>query len=173
MPQFEFYINDNERQEIVKYILLKKTKIVIDKLYPSKNYEILKSENELTDNLNKEHVRYFLIDKSYEIEEIEFLDIDFEDSVKYKISQRVGGPYIDLVFYLGNSEDAIIKYKSSSIDYYSKFIHINSSEEFKATQELKAYYKDLVAFIKSICVPAKKNDKTYWIGKEVLNTFKI
>lgn len=173
MPQFEFYINDSERKEIVRYILLKKTIIVIDKLYPSKNYEILKTESDLIDNLKNEHVRYFLIDNSYKIEDLDFLDIDFGDNVKYKISQRVGGPYIDLVFYLGNSEDAIIKYKSSSVDYYGKFIHCNSYEEFKASEELKTYYKGLVTFIKSKCTSIKKNNKTYWIGKEVLKVITI
>jgi methionyl-tRNA synthetase len=173
MPQFEFYINDSERKEIVNHILLKKTKIIPDKLYPSERYETLKTENELIDNLNEGYVRYFLIDESYEIEDLDFLDIDFEDGVKYKISQRIGGPYIDLVFYLGNSEDATIKYKSSSIDYYAKFIHRSSSDEFKATEELKQYYKEIVKFIKIKCTTIKKNGKTYWISNEVLKELEI
>lgn len=173
MPQFEFYINDNEREEIIKHILLKKTEIIIDKLYPSKNYETLKTANDLIYNLNKEHVRYFLIDESYRIENLDFLDIDFDDNIKYKISQRVGGPYIDLVFYLGHTDDATIKYKSSVVDHYARFVHYNNCVEFKASTELKVYYKELVNFIKSKCTAIKKNNKTYWISKEILNELEI
>ena len=98
MAYFEFYISDNERKEIVKYILLKETKIVIDKLYPSKNYEILKTEDELIDNLNKEYIRYFLIDNTFTIEPLINSKNNFFEEPTFSIYQRKGGPYIDLVF---------------------------------------------------------------------------
>lgn len=173
MPQFEFYIDDNEREEVINFILSKKTEIIIDKLYLSKKYETLKSANDLIENLKKEHVRYFLVDSSFRIEDLKFLDIDFDEGTKYKISQRVGGPYIDLVFYLGYHDDATIPYKSSILDHYSKFIHCNSHEEFYATSETKLYYKELVKFIKSKCIAIKKNNKTYWVSKKILEELEI
>jgi hypothetical protein len=43
---------------------------------------------------------------------------------KYNINQRKGGPYIDLFFYRGFSEDAVVRYKSSELDIYGKIIHV-------------------------------------------------
>lgn len=76
---------------------------------------------------------------------------------KYNINQRKGGPYIDLFFYRGFSEDAVVRYKSSELDIYSKFIHVDSYEEFKAKEDLIAYYKLIENNI-------RKNSKIIKIG---------
>ena len=168
MAQLEFYFNDVERFELVEFILSKNTEIIIDKLYPSREFETIKNLDDLKKNLEENRVRYFLINNNYKLEELDFLEIDFDNEKKYKISQRVGGPYIDLVFYLGYSKDSTIKYKSSSIDYYAKFIHYRSYEEYKVPENLKIYYKELITFIKSKCINIKKNNKSYWISKKIL-----
>ena len=80
------------------------------------------------------NVSKFLLNSSYTIEPLDFLEIDFDEGSRFKISQRVGGPYIDLFFFLGYSDDAQILYKRSWIDHYACFLHQNSNEEYKVSE---------------------------------------
>ncbi|MFD2938501.1 hypothetical protein [Flavobacterium notoginsengisoli] len=173
MAQFEFYINDNDRIKLVNFILSKRTNIIPDLLYESKKYRILEDTEDFNNCMKNRDIRYFLLDSSYASEDLNFLEVLIENKTKYKISQRVGGPYLDLVFYLGHAEDSTIPYKRSELDFYSKFIHLNSTDEFKASVELKAYYSQIVKFIKSQCRSVKKNGKNYWISNEVLQEISI
>lgn len=97
----------------------------------------------------------------------------FFEEPKYSVYQRKGGPYIDASFYLGYAEDATIPYKVSIIDYYEKFIHYDSYEEFKAPNELKDYYGELVRFIKKMCQKVEVGKRKFWVSKEVLKTIEL
>jgi len=168
MAEISFYINDKERTELIEFILSKGTEVVPDILYPTKRYKVISSVEHYISAMEKDMCKYFLLDDNYTFEPLDFLEIDFESGNQYKISQRIGGPYIDLSFYLGYSDDATIPYKRSWLDHYARFIHYKSYEEFKAPEELKAYYKEIVKFIKGKCKSVKKNGRTYWVSKEVL-----
>ncbi|KFF11145.1 hypothetical protein [Flavobacterium hydatis] len=168
MTLFNFYVNDEERKELINFILSRLTKIIPDVLYESKEYKTVENVQDFNKCMENKDIRYFLLDSSYVIEDLDFLEIIIENNARYKISQRIGGPYLDLVFYLGHAEDATIPYKRSELDFYPRFIHLNSTEEFKATTELKSYYSDVVKFIKTRCRSVKRNGKLYWISKEVL-----
>jgi hypothetical protein len=168
MPHFDFYISDEERYKLIDFILSKEADLIVDKLYENKQYKTITSKNDFIENINQENVRYFLTHNSYFSENLDFLEIDFDGIKKYKISQRVGGPYIDIVFYLGYSVDAIVKCKPSVIDYYTKFQSKSNFEEFKVPNELKNFYKEIIDFIKKMCERYKINNKTYYVGKEAL-----
>ena len=92
---------------------------------------------------------------------------------QYTVNQREGGPYIDLMFFRGYPEDAVIHNKVSAIDIYPKFINAGGNMEFEATKELKEYYGDIVKYIKSKCTRIQKNKNKYWIGKEVLKDLEM
>lgn len=169
MAEFNFYINDKERIEVISYILSKGTRIIPDNGYQSEQYRVIQSLNDYIEGVKKEEHKYFLIDDLFTFEPLLNNKNRFREKPLYSIEQRKGGPYIDLCFFLGYSQDTVIPYKRSWLDYYSRFIHYNSYEEYKAPEELKLYFKDLVRFIKTKCKSIKKNGKTFWISNEVLN----
>jgi hypothetical protein len=173
MPEFNFYFNDAERRELVEFILSKGTQIVADSLYPSKKFEVISSLEDYNNAMENEKCKYFLLDSSYTTEPLDFQEIDFDEGSKFKISQRVGGPYIDLFFFSGYSDDAEILFKRSWLDHYARFLHQNSNDEYKVSEELKTYYKDIVRYIKSKCNSIKKNGSTYWISNEVLEEMNL
>lgn len=173
MPEFNFYINDNERVELISYILSLGTKIVPDELYSTEEYKILQTVEDYFDYMRKGECKFFLLNNYYTIEPLINKKNRFIEKPSYSICQRKGGPYIDLFFYLGYSSDATIPYKRSVIDHYARFIYYNSYDEYYSPEELKSFYKDLVKFIKAKCKSFKKNSKIYWISKEVLNEIMI
>lgn len=120
--------------------------------------------------LRSQTIHFFLISDSFQIERLLVTENRYiEEGNKYSINQRKGGPYIDLFFYRGFSEDATVKYKRSEIDIYGKFIHVNSCEEFKATEELIAYYKLIENYIRKNSKRIKIGTKKHYIGLERLN----
>jgi hypothetical protein len=169
MAEFNFYINDKERIEVISYILSKGSRIIPDNGYRSEYYRIIETLNDFIEGAcNGEH-KYFITDDSFTFEPLLNCKNRFSEKPLYSIEQRKGGPYIDLCFFLGYSEDSIIPYKRSCLDYYSRFIHYNSYEEYSVHGELKLYFKDLVRFIKTKCKSVKKNGRSFWMSNEVLN----
>jgi|688.fasta_scaffold816118_2 hypothetical protein len=169
MAEFNFYINDNERIEVISYILSKGSRIIPDNGYRSEHYRIIQTLSNFIEGANKGEHKYFLTDDSFTFESLLNNKNRFSENPLYSIEQRKGGPYIDLCFFSGYSEDAVIPYKRSWLDYYSRFMHYNSYEEYKVPEELKSYFKDLVRFIKTKCKLVEKNGNSFWISNEVLN----
>lgn len=161
MAEFNFYINDKERVELIGYILSKGAKIVPDDRYSAEQYKIIRSVQEYNTSMDNKKCKFFLLDESYTIEPIINSKNKFSEKLLYSIEQRKGGPYIDLFFFLGYSEDATIPYKRSWLSYYSRFIHYNSYEEYKAPKELISYFNDLVRFIKTKCKFVKKTGRRF------------
>lgn len=168
MAEFNFYINEKERAELISYILSKGTKIVPDAMYSTEEYLILNSIEDYFHAMNIGECKFFLLDNIYTKEPILNSRNRFSEKPIYSIEQRKGGPYIDLFFFLGHSSDAIFPYKRSWLSYYDRFIHYNSYEEFKVPESLKVYFRDLVRFIKTICRSVKRSGKTFWVSEEVL-----
>jgi hypothetical protein len=173
MAQFKFYINDIERGILINYILSKKTKIIPDLMYSSNQFILVKNAKDFFDYLEDMKISFFLFDTSFELEPIIMAKNRFIEIPTYSIEHRTGGPYIDTAFYLGFSDDAKIPYKCSIIDYYGRFIHHNSFDEFKTPESLIIYFKDLVKFIKSMCKCVKKDGKNYWVSKVVADELNL
>ena len=169
MPQFKFYINDSERKDLINYILSKGTKIIPALLYPTDKYITLSNTEEFFNHLKNQEIGFYLMDNSFELEPLVVSKNRFFEEPKFSIVQRKGGPYIDIDFYLGYADDAKVLYKCSIIDHYARFIHYDSYEEFRVSENLKDYYKDVIRFIKTLCKCVKKDGKMYWISKSVIN----
>jgi hypothetical protein len=170
MPAMKFYFTDEERKELFNFIQLKGGAFVPDlHFYNTDKYYIIANGDEFLSHIQqKEITHYFLIDNVFAFEPIVVSINKFRKEPAYSIEQRTGGPYIDLSFYLGHADDATIPYKYSMVDIYSKFIHFNSHDEFKAPDELKKYYNDIVKYIKSKCSVVIKDNKKYWVGHDAL-----
>lgn len=168
MAEFNFYITDNEREELIGFILSNDSKLIPDKGYSSGQYDEVKTLEDYLKRAETGECKYFIVDGRFTFEPMIITKNRFSQKPLYSIYQRKGGPYIDLAFYLGYAEDATIPYKRSWLDHYARFIHYNSYEEFKAPEELKVYFKTLVKFIKAKCKSIKKNGRIYWVSKNVL-----
>ena len=168
-----FYFGDKEIRELFWYINFKGGQVIPDILYNSDHYVAATTYEDFVRYQQIETTHFFLIDKTFFIEPLIVTKNRFMENNKYAINQRKGGPYIDLMFFRGYAEDASIHYKASSIDIYPRFIHAHGNAEFMATNELKEYYEAIVKYIKSKCKAIKKNNKKYWIGKEVLKEIQL
>ena len=164
----EFYFNNGERRELFNFIQLKGGKFIPDVFFNSEEYLILSDYNEFSFYQSEKTTHFFLVDNRFLLEPIVTSKNRFMEEPKYSVNQREGGPYIDFSFYRGYAVDALIPYMKSSIDIYPKFIHFNSHDEFKATDELKEYYTGIVNYIKSKCSVVIKGNKKYWVGHNAL-----
>jgi hypothetical protein len=164
----DFYFNDNEIEELFRYINFKNGQLIPDIVFNSDQYIVLSTYEDFFKCQQTETTHFFLKAESFSIEPLVVTRNQFMKCEKYTLNQREGGPYIDLMFFRGYAEDAIIQYKASNIDIYPKFIHAHGNTEFEATNELKEYYNDIVKYIRSKCKIIKKKNKKYWISKEVL-----
>ena len=90
----------------------------------------------------------------------------FSEKPIYHVVQRVGGPYIDLALYRGWADDATVKMKSTDVGHYARFLDKDDfSIEYKASEELKDFYKGMLKFLRSLCKKVNINEKNYYIDK--------
>lgn len=168
MARLEFYFNEDERKELINFILSSDTKIIPDILYNTPHYYVITKLSEFEYYSQNGASRFFLVNSNYTSKPLNFIEINVEEEVRFKIKQRCGGPYIDLVFYFGHAADAIVKYKMSIIDYYSKFLN-NDGIEFASPSQLKNYYLEISRFIKSKSKNILVQNQKKIISKKVLD----
>lgn len=164
MAHTKFYFDKNEWQELFEYLQRTESKLIPDIFYEEQKSHIISNFDEFIKCQKQETTHFFLINEAFTLEPL-MVDLnEYTKEPKYKVRQRKGGPYIDISYYRGFAEDAIIPYKATSIQYYPNFIHFDSYNEFKASNELKEYYLNLVKFIKKRCKIVSKNNMKYLIG---------
>lgn len=173
MPQTVFYFNDQDIEDLFNFIQLKGGKFVPDIFFASSEYITIDNVNSFNHYRAKETTHFFITDETYTSKALVISRNRYIEEPKYMINQRKGGPYIDLSFYRGYSDDSTILYKKSYIELYSKFIHSHGDEEFEASNEVKDYYKDLVKYIKSKCKVITKNDKKHLVSTKVITELNI
>ena len=149
MAQIKFYITDQERIDLFHYIRQQGGELVPDLLYQTESYVTVANTEQFVHLQQNETIRFFIISPSFQFEPLVMLNHKL-NIPRYSVSQRVGGPYIDIAFYRGHADDAVVQHKSTILDYYARFIHHNNHDEFKATEELKAFYNLIVKYVKSI-----------------------
>lgn len=169
MAQIRFYFNSEEWRELFEYLQMTGSRIIPDLLYDAEQYHVIKDFDEFIDYQKNKTTHFFFINDVFTFEPLVVSLNRYTKEPKYGIDQRTGGPYIDISYYRGFANDAVIPYRYSNLEYYPRFIHFNNYEEFKASDELKQYYLNLVKFIKKKCRVVKKGDRKYLIGHKVLD----
>lgn len=170
MPSVDFYITDVERAELFDFISINDGILIPKMVLDSPSYTTIKDEKELIDYISNRTVSFFILSPQFQKEPLVVLKLN--DSGQYYISQRTGGPYIHISFFRGFADDSPVKQKSTEIFHYDRYMHYNSEtyEEFKVSDELKDYYKNILRFLKSKCKQVvAKNGKKYWISKTLLD----
>lgn len=169
MAEQKVYISDQDRKDLFDFILLNGGQVVPNLMYKTNEYVTVNDSSKFLDIVEKETVRFFILSNAFSTKPLIIEQNQFSAEPIFSINQRTGGPYINLALYRGFAEDATIRHKSTYIHIYPKYINPdNYFEEFKASEELKAYYKMLVKFLKSKCKSVQIKGKRYWIGKSTL-----
>jgi hypothetical protein len=168
MPEMDFYITDDERKELLDFVIEKDGFFIPDSIYKEQKIAYLNDSNELMCIINSKPPLFFIVSPLFQIEPIPIIkNRYFTEEDRFTLRQREGGPYINIGFYRGFADDAPIKYKSTTFFYYTRYLHFDSYvDEFPASEELKEYFKMMVKFLKSKCRRVTAKDgKKYWVSK--------
>lgn len=170
----QFYITDEERMDLFEFISKNNGFFVPKLIYDTPKIKQIQTKEELIKCIYAQVIGFFILSPCFQIEPLTFHQFDDEYEwckFKYSLNQRTGGPYIAVGFFRGFADDAPIKYKCTEIFYYARYLHYDwetNFGEFPATEELKAYYKMIVNFLKSKCRQIiAKNGKKYWVSRSL------
>jgi hypothetical protein len=175
MPEFNYYINDFEKKELFNFIENLECKVIQDKKYYKDTYDIVTTANELLELTQKDVLRFFILTKYYSIYDLYLEQNEFFTNEEiYFIKQKYGGPYLDIIFYQGFSDDAPVKYKRTSVFYHPRYIKLQEDyEEFKVSEDFITWVEKINKFLKSKCKNVKICNKKYWISKEVIKELRL
>lgn len=168
MAESSFYISDMDRKGLCDYLLQMDYHIIPNAQYSTYEFTEVKSSDEFIQIIENQTVSFFITHADSQKEPLVISQNPFMDVPTFAIDQRTGGPYIAISLYRGFSSDSKIKYKSTDIFHYSKYIQFNGSTEFAASEELKFHYKSIIKYLKSRCSRIEKASKYYWVSKLVL-----
>ncbi|TFF33559.1 hypothetical protein [Mucilaginibacter psychrotolerans] len=164
MADFEFHINKQEWEALFDYLQANNYRIIPDMFYPTKQFNIITGWDDFTEHHERNATHFFIINDFFSLEPIVVSRNKYAEEPIYQVNQRKGGPYLDISYYRGFANNAIIPCISTDLSYYPRFIHFNNYHEFKASDELKDSYNKIVKFIKARCKVVRKNNKKYFIG---------
>ena len=166
MPDTNFYLTDHSRELLFDFIQSQGGELVPDLHYDKPEYEIVKDVNQFMEYIETKTVRFYIISKKFQERDLWVNENELMAPPNYYIVQRVGGPYIHLALYRGWADDATVKMKSTHVGYYARFLDKDDfSIEYKASEELKDFYKGMLKFLRSLCKKVNINGKNYYIDK--------
>ena len=172
MPEMKFYITDDERMDLFEFVKDNDGVFIPDLEYNNPETIQIQSKDELIRYIYETAGGFYVLSPRFQIEPLVLAQ--FEEKYerlkgKHYIMQRTGCPYIRFGFSHGFADDAPIKYRPTEFFHYARYLHHDwetNFGEFPATEELKAYYKLIVKFLKSKCKQVTaKNGKKYWVSK--------
>src|SRR5471030_2633998 len=108
MAQIKFYFNNDEWKELFEYLQICKSKIIPDIRYDVEQYYIISDFEEFIKYQEHKTVHFFLINDIFTLEPLIISLNRYTKEPRYGINQRTGGPYIDISYYRGFADDAII-----------------------------------------------------------------
>lgn len=163
MPQIDFYLNIEEKCNLIELILENNGILIPELNYDSPEYHIIHDINEYND-FTMENSLFFILLKSYMKYPLKFDYFEKDNQKKFYIMQRYGGPYIDF-YSSGSIEGNFIG--SGAISYYPYF-YDDKNLSFYPPIELIEFYKTITKYIKSITLPYKTQKRKYLIGKKLI-----
>lgn len=175
MSESSFYINDNEREDLFKYLTDLDVYLVPDKKYPNTNFEMVQTSGNLIERIQNETIGFFALSKHVSIYPLYLKQNEFILSEKaFFVVHKYGGPYFEFAFFTGFSEDSAIQYKRTWISKYPRYIKLEEVyEEFKPNNEFIELYNKVIKFIQLKCKKIKVNGKPYWVSKTVIDEIEL
>ena len=167
MAELDFYFNKQEKRELINFLLENNCKFVPDNSegglmrYDSPNYKELSSMEEIEPFL-EHNVMFFIIHNDYLIAPFEMEDFQKDGINKYYISQKYGGPSIDMCLYETAEKKQNVPTGFVSIYPYN----IINGENIKASESLKSFYGKVVKYIKKRSKLFRFTKRSVWIGNE-------
>lgn len=163
MPQIDFYLNIEEKYNLVKFILDNKGFLIASLQYDEPRYDIIKNIADYS-SFASENSMFFILHDSYMKYPLRFDYFEKGNKKKFFIMQRYGGPYIDF-YSSGQIKGDFIG--SGDIGHYPYFYN-NDNRSFSPPVELLEFYRTIAKYIKSITLPYKRQKRKYFIGKTLI-----
>jgi hypothetical protein len=178
MASLEYYFSDNEMIELVHFVLTKKHEFIPDRPYPSPHYLIMSSLQQIMAVRKCESLSrsWFLVRDDYSV----MLPLPMSElstalgKSAYWIKQRYAGPTIDLLWSGNSKEKGDHAITPGQLSHHASFIDPVSREEMRASESLRAAYKELSTWIRSRSVRSEqaKGQPGAWIGLEAARAWK-
>jgi hypothetical protein len=168
MPQIDFFLNEDERIQLIQYAFKIGCKVIPDLHYHNDEFETaIDLESYL--KFCSDSPFLFLINKKYSFYPLEFDFYEETNTRIYFIKKRYGGPSIDFFSpIIGEKEDNTIG--PGYIGIYPFYFHNN--RKIVPTKELTDVYNLLSSFIRKISIKVELVNRIYWVGNTTIKRAK-
>ena len=163
MPQIDFYLNIEEKHNLVKFIIGNNGFLIPSLHYDEPNYDIIKDIIDYK-YFASENSLFFILHDSFLKYPFRFDNFEKDNKKIFYLMQRYGGPYIDF-YSSGLIEGNFIG--SGYIGHYPSFYN-DEDLSFNPPKELLEFYKAIIKYIKSITLPYKTQKRKYLIGRKLI-----
>lgn len=161
MAELDFYFNKKEKKELISFLLESECKFIPDDNTELPSYITLQNIEEIEPYLEG-NIKFFIIHNDYTFSNFEMREFKKEGRTKYYISQKYGGPAMDI--YLNGIAEKKDIVATGNISIYSYYI-ING-ENIKASVNLRSFYEKVVKYIKKRSKVFRFTKRSVWIGNE-------
>jgi hypothetical protein len=163
MAQLDFYLNGNDKNSLVSYVLSEGGYLVPDINYNGPKFNVIDNLEDYQLHVNQNRL-LFILHNSYSKQSLTWRKIQKENKTVYYIPQRVGGPTID--FYSPGliEKDGQHYIGPGNVSHYPSYFDTALNSYLSVSEELKLFYKRLISQIKKNSYAIKLNKRTYWIG---------
>jgi hypothetical protein len=168
MPQLDVFFDESDTTELIRKLLERSCYLVPDLNfpYPSADEWIIHNVDEyLRCRAQTPEGLFFALSPEYSVSPLEFREIQKEGRKVFYISQKTGGPTLDL--FLSKSFDKGGKrYLSSGfIGYHPEFWNTATRRMESPPQPLKTLFSEIRRELKKHGIRKSSGKRTFWIGK--------
>ena len=162
MPQTDFFLECDDAERVVQYIFSRGGRLVPDfndQATPTVIHDVV------TFKQFGEQRLFFIQFDAYTRCPLELHRIEggyYEG--KYSVTQRWGGPTIDLYLPPPGVKDGVRWLRDGGISYYATYRNTVSGCDERVPEELRRIYRDIVKEIKAGARPVEGKHRKYWIG---------
>jgi hypothetical protein len=164
LPQFDIIFSREEHEAVVQWILRSDGFLTPQDLQEPNPIEI----RDIEDYRSRvdDHERLFHIQhRTFRVAPLKISSISTLDGqTKHFVSQRHGGPTIDLLGPYDFSEGGIRRIAGGSISHYASFWNQTTGKNEKVPQELSRFYGRIRRQVAKNANRHRIGKRTYWIG---------
>lgn len=170
MAEIEFFFNRKDEELLINKIFEYKGNFIPTKSYDIPKYDIIRLLNTFNEFRDNSIDRQFVIifDEYYESEfQIDKYISKIDYKIKYSISQKNGGPSLQLSCcrtFTKNNKNYIT---SGSLGYYDKYWSTKLDDEIRTPDEIRNIYKELGKIVRKNSEKYKALSRIYFIGENL------
>jgi len=168
MAAFNFILDNEDQIRLINFLLEDGAVLVPDLFYKKKRYQVIKNAQEQIDlerNL-KTKGPTFVSWNCYDQYPYIFHSIKRDEGLRYSLTSKSGGPYIELLLCGENKKEYGYLLTTGFVAHYSCYWIDELDENIPMCQPLKEKYKEVVKFIKKGSKKLKAGRRVYWVGEK-------